>query len=150
MKPSLLLIVSLFAAPALALAQTNPETEKAVTKLEQDMSAALTKADAAAVEGMVADNFHLVNPDGTIQTKAQFVADLKSGAFKLTQNNLSEVKVQAADADMAVVTYRSEDKGTYKGEDISGQYRWTDVLVKRDGKWQFVVGQGTRIAEQKP
>jgi hypothetical protein len=139
------------AAPGLLFAQTkdatkpDADTEKTLTKMEQDMSASLTKPDAAAAERLLADSFYLVAPDGTTQTKAQFLADLKSGDLKLEANNLSEIKVQAADADMAVVTYRSTDKGSYKGHDISGEYRWTDVLVKRDGRWQFVVGQGTAI-----
>jgi ketosteroid isomerase-like protein len=28
--------------------------------------------------------------------------------------------------------------GTYKGQDISGKYRFTDTWVKRNGKWQVV------------
>ncbi len=39
-------------------------------------------------------------------------------------------------------------KGTYKGKDITGQYRWLDVFVKRDGKWQIAIDQGTQIAKQ--
>jgi hypothetical protein len=141
--------------PLVAFAQTkdsvkpNADTEKAVMKIEQDMSAALTKPDAAAAESMLAESFYVVNPDGTTQTKAQFVADMKSGDLKLESNKLDDMKVQAADADMAVVTYRSNDKGSYKGQDISGQYRWTDVLTKRDGRWLFVVSQGTKV-ETKP
>jgi len=51
--------------------------------------------------------------------------------------------VHAADADMAIVTYRSTDKGTYDGHDLSGQYRWLDVFAKRGGTWQCIVSQGT-------
>ncbi len=78
------------------------------------------------------------------------MADFKSGDLKLTANKLENMKVQLASADMAVVTYQSEDTGTYKGKDISGHYAWTDVAVKRDGKWQFVVSQGTPISAKKP
>ena len=51
---------------------------------------------------------------------------------------------------MAVVTYAMADKGSYKGKDISGEYRWTDVFVKRDGRWQLIAGQGTAIGAAKP
>jgi hypothetical protein len=152
MKNHPILILLALSFPLAALAQTKPnaDTEKAATKIEQDMSAALTKPDAAAAESMLADSFYVVNPDGTTQNKTEFVADMKSGDLKLVSNKLDDMKVQVADAEMAVVTYRSNDKGTYKGKDISGQYRWTDVLMKRDGKWQFVVSQGTTVAEAKP
>jgi ketosteroid isomerase-like protein len=149
------LLLFLFAAPVAALAQgtdaakPNPDVEKAVIKIEQEMSAALTKPDAEAAAKMLADSFYAVNPDGTTQGKTQFLADLKSGKFKLESNKLDDMKVHAADADMAIVTYRSTDKGSYDGHDLSGQYRWLDVLAKRGGTWQFIVSQGTKIEPAK-
>ena len=149
MKHLYLSVLTVLALPAVAFAQSkvDPEAEKAVTKIEQDLSAALMKNDAAALDPVVAAEAFFVAPDGDTQTKAEFLADVKSGDLKLQQNQLSEMKVQAADADMAVVTYRSVDKGSYKGEDISGSYRWMDVFVKRDGKWLLVTSQGTPIGE---
>jgi ketosteroid isomerase-like protein len=149
------LIVLLFALalPAAVLAQgnnaPNPDVEKAIIKIEQDMSAALTKSDADAAAKMLADTFYAVNPDGSTQGKARFVADLKSGKFKLESNQLDDMKVHAADADMAIVTYRSTDKGSYDGHDLSGQYRWLDVFAKRGGTWQFIVSQGTKVEPKK-
>ena len=125
------------------------DLEKAIIKIEHDMSAALTKPDADFAAKMLADNFYAVNPDGSTQGKAQFVADLKSRKFKLESNELDDMKVQIVTADMAIVTYRSTDKGDYDGHDLSGQYRWLDVLAKRNGTWQFIVSQGTKI-EQAP
>ena len=130
-------------------AKPNPEVEKAILQIEKDMSTALTKADADTAARMLADTFYAVNPDGSTQGKAQFVADLKSGKLKLESNQLDDLKVHAADADMAVVTYRSTDKGTFDGHDISGQYRWLDIFAKRNGTWQFIVSQGTKIEPPK-
>ena len=76
------------------------------------------------------------------------MADVKSGTLKLESSTYSDMKVQVSDPDMAVVVYRSNDKGTYKGKDISGEYRWLDVFVKRGGKWQIAIDQGTQIAKQ--
>jgi len=113
------------------------------------MSAALTKPDADTAAKMLADSFYAVNPDGSTQGKAQFIADLKSRKFKLESNELDDMKVHAVTADLVIVTYRSTDKGDYDGHDLSGQYRWLDVLAKRNGTWQFIVSQGTKI-EQAP
>src|SRR5437764_7406974 len=125
------LAVLLFALalPAAVLGQSNDaarpssDVEKASIKIEHDMSAALTKSDADVAAKMLADTFYAVNPDGTIQGKAQFVADLKSGKFKLESNQLDDMKVHVANAHLAVVTYRSTDKGSFDGHDLSGQYR---------------------------
>lgn len=155
MKYPQLTAVMLLAFAGRAAAQTtdtpkpNAEVEKALIQMEQDMSAALTKPDADTAAKMVADSFYVVNPDGSTQTKAEFFADLKSGKFKLESNKLDDMKVQAADADMAVVTYRSTDKGSVGGHDISGQYRWLDVVAKRGGTWQFIASQGTKIEQAK-
>src|SRR4051794_5126530 len=46
---------------------------------------------------------------------------------------------------MSRKAYGSTDKGSYKNSDISGRFRWTDVFVKRNGRWEIVAGQGTRI-----
>ena len=39
-------------------------------------------------------------------------------------------------------------KSKYKGRDTSGQYRFTDVYVKRDGRWQAVTTHLSRV--EKP
>jgi ketosteroid isomerase-like protein len=152
MNYSKLLFVALaLALPSALLAQgtdaakPNPDLEKAIMKIEHDMSAALTKPDADTAAKMLADSFYAVGPDGGTQGKAQFVSDLKSGKFKLESNVLDDMKVHVATADIAIVTYRSTDKGSYDGHDLSGQYRWLDVLEKRNGTWQFTVSQGTKI-----
>lgn len=156
MKIARVFVLLAAALPAIAWAQTkeaspiDPETEKAVIKLEHDLSAALTKPDADAVEALLADEFYLVTPDGATATKEDFVDDVESGDLKLESNKLSDMKVRAATPEMAVVTYRSTDKGTSNGKDISGQCLWTDVLVKRDGQWQVLTGQGTALAEPEP
>ena len=151
------LIALLFALalPAVLLAQggdapkTDPEVEKAVVKVANEMSAALTKPDVDAATKMLADNYYAVTPDGGSVNKTQFISDLKSGKFKLETNKLDDMKVQVASADLAIITYRSTDKGSFDGHDIGGQYRWLDVLAKRGGTWQFIVSQGTKIEAPK-
>src|SRR4051812_20153949 len=149
--------LTMIAAVSLALplcaygqAKVSPEAEKELMKIEQELSAAITKLDAAALEPLIGEGVYMVSPDGTTQTKAEFVADIKTGALKLEANKLEEMKVTAAGTDLAVVTYRSTDKGTYKGKEISGKYRWMDVFAKRDGRWLLVASQGTSMAAPKP
>lgn len=120
--------------------------EKEVTRIEQEMVDALLKGDASANERYLAQDFVFTGPDGKVVDKAQTVADVKSGDLKFESSKLDDMKVRVY-GDTAVATYGSTDKGTYKGKDISGRFRWTDVFVKRGGKWQIVSGQGTPIAQ---
>jgi ketosteroid isomerase-like protein len=121
--------------------------EQTIMRIEQEMLAAALKGDASAAERYMADAYVFTGPDGSVEGKAQSVADLKSGDLKLESASLDEAKVNVH-GDTAIVTYSSNDKGTYKGKDISGKTRWTDVFVRRNGRWQLVATHGSRIAQQ--
>ena len=127
--------------PAGAAAQSG--VEATLTKMEHDATAALLKRDASFAT-IFADDAVFVGPDGMVQTKAQLVADVKSGTLVIESSEISDLKVRVF-GESAVVTYVTSDKGKYKDQDISGQYRWTDVFAHRDGKWQIVAAQGTPI-----
>ena len=47
--------------------------------------------------------------------------------------------------DVAVVTGRSVSEGRVDGKDVSVTQRYTDVYVKRNGRWQVVASQGTEV-----
>jgi len=130
--------------PAVASKSADASVEQTLTKIEHDALAAILKRDVAAFGKVFADEAVLTTPDGSLQTKAQLLADLKSGDLVLESSTISDMKVRAY-GDAAVVTYITTDKGKYKKQDISGRYRWTDVFVRRGGSWQLVAGQGTPI-----
>jgi ketosteroid isomerase-like protein len=119
-------------------------TEQAVMRIEHELLNAALKGDASASERHLADTYVFTGPDGTVENKAQAVADLKSGDLKLQSASLDDAKVQVY-GDTAIVTYSSNDKGTYKGRDITGKTRWTDVFVNHNGRWQLVATHGNTL-----
>ena len=130
-------------AIAAGQAASNDVTQT-LTKMEQEDSKAFVKGDTTIVDRDTADSFVFTAPDGTTSGKADAINMVKNGDLKFESSVLSDFKVMQY-GDTAVVTYQSVDKGTYKGQDISGTVRWTDVWVKRGGKWQVVAGQGTPV-----
>ena len=151
-----LIIVTLLAlafVTPVAVAQTGTSpaaanVEQDLKKIEQEMLDALLKRDTSAAKKYVADTFVFTAPDGETSTKAQFLADLTSGDLKIEASTNSDMKVQSYGT-AAVVTYRSTDKGSYKGRDISGEYRWTDFFVNKDGQWQLVGAHGCPVDDEK-
>ena len=119
--------------------------EQALMKMEHDSVAALLKKDVAGFGKYFGEDAVLTTPDGSTQTKAQLIADVKSGDLAIESSTLSEMKVRVY-GDAAVVSYVTTDKGKYKKQDISGRYRWTDVFVRRAGEWKIVSSHGTSIA----
>jgi len=120
--------------------------EQAVMRIEREMLHAVLKGDMSANERYLADTFVFTGPDGLVENKAQSINDLKSGDLKLQSASIDDAKVNVY-GDTVIVTYSSNDKGTYKGNDISGKTRWTDVFVKRNGKWQLVATHGSRVGQ---
>jgi ketosteroid isomerase-like protein len=121
--------------------------EQSLMHIEQEMDDAVVKGDTSASERYLADNCIITDPGGIVMDKTRTISDLKSGDLKIESSKLEDMKVQVY-GNTAVVTYGTTDKGTYKGKDISGNYRWTDVFVKRNGRWQIVADQATRVAQQ--
>lgn len=138
----LAIFTSSFAIAAGQAASSDVTTS--LTQKEQEDSQAIVKADTAIIDRDTSDAFLFTAPDGSTSGKADIMSSLKSGELKYESSVLSDFKVMQF-GDTAVVTYQSVDKGTYKGQDISGTFRWTDTWVKHGGKWQIVAGQGTPV-----
>lgn len=138
----------------LSFAQTNYDDNKksggvehSVTQIEQELVNGLIAGNASMFERYLADTYIFTAPDGMVSDKAQTIADIKSGVLKFQSSKLDNIKVQDY-GDTAIATYGSTDKGSYKGKDISGLFRWTDVFVKRNGRWQIVAGHGSPVSQR--
>ena len=146
MKKLFLAIALMMVLSSLAYGQ-KMTAEQTLMKMEQEMAAGLEKGDISAFEKYSAANGAFTDPGGMLSTKAEAIAQFKSGDLKIQSSKMDDMKVHIF-GDTALVTYRTTDKGTYKDKDISGEYRWTDVFVKMAGKWKLVGGQGTQIMKQ--
>ena len=62
----------------------------------------------------------------------------------VTTNDVSDLKVRVYGS-TAVVTGKSNAKGSINGRELKGPVMFTRVYVKKDGKWQSVAFQQTPI-----
>ena len=128
--------------------------EAEVIKLEHEWADANKSHNAEAVRRLVADDAVIVYPDGSVATKADEVRTIESAAVTADAFEMIDPKVTVVNADSAFITGRSvikngkyKDANTKKTIDISGEYRFLDVYSRRDGKWQAVASQATKIAK---
>jgi len=160
MKRILVLVVLLIAVPTLALSQTsdkkadaaknnNSSVEQELMQLEKESAAAAVKGDTTFLDRHTAANYVGTDPVGGVGDRATMMAGAKAGDPKFEALDLDEMSVRMAGTEAAVVTGRATVKGKLKsGMDISGQYRFTDVWVKQEGRWQLMTWQATKIAQQ--
>jgi ketosteroid isomerase-like protein len=117
-----------------------------IKKLEMDRAAAVVKGDVAKLEKETSDDFTFINFNGQLSGKAETMNAIRSGAIKLTSNQVSDLKVRVY-GDTAVVTGRSDAQGTIGGGPTRGPVMFTRVYVKKDGRWQAVAFQQTPIGQ---
>ena len=125
--------------------KTGASVEQVLMQMERDWSKAGLNKDAAALDRIVADDWTAIDFQGKTETKAQSLADLKSGSSSVQSIELGEMKVRVF-GNTAVVTGSDTEKSTYKGKDSSGKYVWMDVFVNRNGKWQAVASESTKAS----
>src|SRR5918993_1051304 len=119
---AILVALSSFAVGQTPDKQTKPASEQAapagveqeLTRLSDQYVAALKGGDAAALERIWADDLTFVNSGGAVQTKAQRLADIRSGANKFDTLEPAE-QTWRVYGDAAVTTTLSTIKGQYGG-----------------------------------
>jgi len=117
--------------------------EQAVMQAERDLVNAAVKRDIPTLETYLAKEWTATN-DGQVTSRAQILAELKSGAYKVESDAIRDLSVYVF-GDVAVATMILDTEGTYKGADFSGLIRSIDFFVKRDGRWQVASSQNTTV-----
>jgi ketosteroid isomerase-like protein len=151
-----LAVAALFVCTCAGLALARPQAASAeapakassvsqtIKQLEHDWGDAAKAGDADKMGAILADDWVRIAPDGKMETKKEALADLKSGASKITSvdSGPMEVKVMGK---VAVVQGTDTEKSMLKGKDTSGKYAWMDVLENVDGRWMVVRSEATMV-----
>jgi ketosteroid isomerase-like protein len=136
-----LLIVLSCGAPAFAAAPP-PTDEQSVLAFENELCVAFRNNDAAAIAAGEDVHYALTNTDSRISTRADDIADAKSGSMRYAEFRNHDMQVTLY-GDTAIVRGITSLKGTSNGKAFAHDVRFTDTLVRRNGAWQLVAGHVT-------
>jgi ketosteroid isomerase-like protein len=142
-KKLVLWLMMLVSVPGVAQVALIEEVKKA--ELER-LRAGVSK-DVAAVAAATADDYMQIDADGNVLDKAAALERIKSSYARLQSNPVDEMVVRVY-GNTAVLTGRGTPRGTIDGKSAYA-LRYTRVYVKRDGRWQVVLFQQTRISAGK-
>jgi len=116
-------------------------------KLENEFARAVANNDADAVDGLLAEDWIIVDPDGSIIDKARFLGVIRSGALSHESMEATDLRVRLY-GNTAVVTGLTTSKGKFMGQDFASCERATDIFVKQSDRWQCVFTQLTRFTKK--
>lgn len=116
--------------------QTSANTQRdldTLTALNHDFTASVQKGDVKRFEEILADDFMMSNPDGSLLDKAEF---LKLTAQPVTISGLvaEDVKIRVL-GDFAIIHARFDSRSA-DGKPRRGRY--TDNWARRNGAWVAV------------
>ena len=148
MKALTVTAILILAGSSVAFTQTSQadSVEKQIRRLENELNEASKRGDSAAYQRLLAEDYTTTAMASGTRTKAQLIADIKSGAQKTESITLEDVKVRVY-GDTAILTALQTSKGQYKGRDTSGQFYRLRIYVKQQGQWRAVAFQTTPVAK---
>ena len=121
--------------------------EEELLKLEKDFTRAVADNDVAAIDGFLADDWIIVDPDGAIIDKARFLGIIKSGVLSHEMMESAELRDRLY-GNTAVVTGLTTTKGKFMEQDFTSCERATDVFVKQGDHWRCVITHLTRFTKK--
>jgi hypothetical protein len=135
-------IVLLCAASAFSQAHDgssqNDKTKEQIQKLFSDLNEAIVKKDRARLEQLYADEFQFIRPSGAVLNKtSQISAILANDPVSSTPIVAPAFDHLMLYGDVAVARH------TVRGSAI------TSIFVKKNGQWQLLQAQSTRLAPER-
>ena len=144
---ALLALCSAFAASPQISAQSSREADaRELERLETVWNSAHVRGDADALEALWADDLEVAVPRMPVMTKTEAVSFARSGHMKFLRYQTSELRVRVYE-DAAVVTGRLQRTRTRNGQEVSDDWRFTKVYIRRAGKWRVVAFHASEAAQ---
>lgn len=117
--------------------------QQKLMQIERNWVDAMVKNDPTVIDRIEADDYAYVMDDMKGDKRGD-VDQARSHAYAGTAE-LSEMQVRVF-GDAAIVTGKAALRDAkYNGKDVSGDYLFTDVFVKRNGQWQAVASHSNKV-----
>jgi ketosteroid isomerase-like protein len=144
-RATLALLVLSLALPAAAQTPRRAQSDQDVLmQLERDWDAAFHRKDVAFIETVLAPEFIATYAEGQRADRAKEIANAREFNQQIDSSVLDEFDIKIY-GDTAVVLFTQKLTGPSKGQPLTLTFRYMDVFVMRDSRWQCVRSQSTRV-----
>ena len=148
MRLSACLMIVVCATAMLLRPQDDSESavRSRIIALEKAWNQAYKAADIRALDSILDNEIVLINDDGSVQSKAEFLASVKA-----TGNNSQEQQVSPESMSVhvfgntAIATGVFRAKGVEAGKSYVRRERFVDTWIFKSGKWVCVASNATPV-----
>jgi hypothetical protein len=113
---------------------TAQDTSHAVLELVQRVTGAERASSPELLQGVLAADFVLVGPRGFVLTREHWLRQFRNGSMTYTSFEIRDPQIRIYGTS-AIVVGTQVQSGSYQGNDASGQFRLTLVIVQEDDRW---------------
>lgn len=115
-----------------------------VIDLDKKRMTAMAQKDIATLNELIADDLVYTHSSARLDTKQSLIGNMESGSTVYTSVEPADVKAQDC-GDTVILTGSCQISVNAGGRPNSFGVRFTDVYAKRNGRWQMVAWQSTRL-----
>jgi ketosteroid isomerase-like protein len=132
----------LFTAAAVTISAAPPPDVHAAIRHYRE---ALKSKDLPALESIWTDDYLFINGHGQLRTKADRIADIRSGASSIDSITHEEAPIVKTHGKTTLVLSRVTIVGTYSGHKVAHDFRSLHVWINEEGQWRLVFNQLTAM-----
>jgi len=124
------------------------EARRYIEDSERQWAESVPTSDTTVLKRILADDFVWVNPDGARirWNKADTIADAAAGPGDFVSNHVDEVSVRFFGNTALATGSESWVQKDATGRIRKGRFVWSDVWMRRSGRWLLVQAQDQAVA----
>lgn len=119
-----------------------------ILQIERDIMAAIKGKDTAALEPMLADEFVYRTHFGVEADKAAFLESITSFPVEIISLRGEELKVNVYGETAVLTGVQVAEARAPEGEAEESAVAFTDVFVRREGRWLMVLAYGVELPSE--
>ena len=123
------------------------DARRDIRELEARLDRAVVEGDVATFDRLFAADFTHGSQSGRFRTKTEWLQGKEQGTSAYVSFDAQDVQVRVA-GETAIVTGLSKPRWREAGGIASGQFRYLRVWAKRNGDWQVVAFQSTKVPSE--
>jgi len=128
---------------------SDKEISKTILEFEETLRRAALAGDSTWWERHLDDNYIGVDPQGQISSRADAIQLHNSPDLKYDEINMSDMTIRTYNSDTVIIDGKSEIYGSYKGQNIGGEYHFVRVWIREGTDWKLAVSQTDKVVKGK-